>query len=80
MKANQGKTLKVNLIALKEGKWLRYPSFLWTISKDKIDSYLSYRLIEPAYEVWNEVEIRERNIENFEERVLSTHENTKMPV
>ena len=76
LEANQGGTVAVSLIALKEGKWVRYPSFQWTISKDKIDSYLSYRLIEPAYEVWNEVEIRERNIGNFDEKVLSTHENT----
>ena len=76
MEKVQGKTLDVSLIALVEGKWIRYPSFQWTISKDQIDGYLSYRLIEPAYEVWNEVEIRERNIENFEEKVLSTHENT----
>ena len=76
MKKVQGETLDVSLIALTEGKWIRYPEFRWTVSKDQIDSYLSYRLIEPAYEVWNEVEIRERNIENFEEKVLSTHENT----
>ena len=76
MEKVQGETLDVSLIALVEGKWIRYPSFQWTISKDQIDGYLSYRLIEPAYEVWNEVEIRERNIENFEEKVLSTHENT----
>lgn len=76
MEKVQGETLDVSLIALTEGKWIRYPEFRWTVSKDQIDSYLSYRLIEPAYEVWNEVEIRERNIENFEEKVLSTHENT----
>ena len=76
MEKVQGETLDVSLIALVEGKWIHYPSFQWTISKDQIDGYLSYRLIEPAYEVWNEVEIRERNIENFEEKVLSTHENT----
>lgn len=46
------------------------------VSPDKIDPYLSYRLIEPGYEVWHEVEIRERCIENFEERVLSDWKNT----
>lgn len=72
----QGETLDINLIALVKGKWIRYPSFGWTVSRDKVDGYLSYRLIEPAYEVWNEVEIRERNIGTFDERVLSTHRNT----
>lgn len=76
MEKVQGETLEISLIALQKGKWVRYPKFQWTISKDKIDGYLSYRLIEPAYEVWNEVEIRERNIETFDEKVLSTHKNT----
>ena len=50
----------------------------WTIhvSEDEIDSFLSYRLIEPGYEVWNEVEIRERNITNFDEKALSDSKNT----
>lgn len=46
------------------------------VSEDKIDPYLSYRLIEPGYEVWHEVEIRERCIENFEERAISDWKNT----
>ena len=53
-------------------------TFEWDIyvSPDKIDPYVSYRLIEPAYEVWHEVEIRERCIENFDERALSNWQNT----
>ena len=46
------------------------------VSSDKIDPYISYRLIEPGYEVWHEVEIRERCLENFEEKVLSDWQNT----
>lgn len=56
--------------SLKDTTWTIY------VSKDKIDSYLTYRLIEPGYEVWHEVEIRERNIENFDERTISSHKNT----
>lgn len=46
------------------------------VSPDRIDPYLTYRLIEPGYEVWHEVEIRERCIENFEERAISDWQNT----
>lgn len=46
------------------------------VSADRIDPYLTYRLIEPGYEVWHEVEIRERCIENFEERAISDWKNT----
>ena len=50
----------------------------WTIhvSSDPIDSYLTYRLIEPGYEVWDRVEIKERDIRSFEERTLASHSNT----
>lgn len=46
------------------------------VSEDRVDPYLTYRLIEPGYEVWSEVEIVERNVENFEERILSDYRNT----
>lgn len=62
-------------ISMKGGK---KESLDWEIhvSKDRIDPYLTYRLIEPGYEVWHEVEIRERCIENFEERAISDWKNT----
>lgn len=46
------------------------------VSADRIDPYLTYRLIEPGYEVWHEVEIKERCIENYEERAISDWKNT----
>jgi len=50
----------------------------WSIMVDPtpIDGYLTYRLIEPAYQMWNEVEIRERCIENFDETVICDYRNT----
>ncbi len=53
-------------------------SYEWKmyVSRDPVDSYLSYRLIEPGYEVWDDVRIMERCTENFEETVLSSYENT----
>ena len=37
-------------------------SFRWTIhvSEDPVDAYLTYRLIEPGFEVWDDLEIIER--------------------
>lgn len=40
-------------------------SFKWTISADSIDRYMSYRLIEPAYEVWERMQIEQRDMESF---------------
>jgi hypothetical protein len=74
----RGDTLHVSLYAEHlDGTKLRYPAFYWYVSPDSIDRYLSYRLIEPAYEVWNQIDIVERNIENFDTRSLakSTYTN-----
>lgn len=46
------------------------------VSKDPVDAYLSYRLIEPGYEVWHEVSIEERNVEGFDVTVLSDWKHT----
>ena len=45
----------------------------WTIhvSPDRIDPYLTYRLIEPGFEVWDDLEIQERNLESFAVRNIS---------
>ena len=59
------------------GEWIQYKSFQWHVKSDKIDSYLSYRLIEPGYEVWNKLQIVERNVGNFDERVLVDNNLTK---
>ncbi|MBQ1665635.1 MAG: PD40 domain-containing protein, partial [Bacteroidaceae bacterium] len=72
---NAGKELKVTVSARdqKTGNWTEYRSFLWHVVEDEVDPYLSYRLIEPDYEVFSHLEIRERCVENFEERNLSTY-------
>lgn len=72
----QGETLHVHVTARMEGQWLAYRTFSWQIATEKVDAYLSYRLIEPGYEVWNNVQLCERNLENFEERVIADNRLT----
>ncbi len=67
----KGQTLTVTITAKVEGKWLQYPTFTWKVVSEKLDSFLSYRLIEPGYEVWNTIQLCERNIETFEEKVIA---------
>lgn len=67
----KGQTLTVTVTARIDGHWLQYPPFTWLVAPEKIDGYLSYRLIEPGYEVWNTIQLRERNIETFEEKVIA---------
>lgn len=72
----KGNTLKVNVIARINGEWLAYPVFHWQVAPEAIDSYLSYRLIEPGYEVWNNLQIRERSLEDFRERIIADNKLT----
>lgn len=70
LEAQKNDSIVVNISALIEGKWYRYKPFCIYVSADMIDPYLSYRLIEPGYEVWNKLQICQRDIENFEETVI----------
>lgn len=71
-----GNEVSVQVTARSNGKWIRYAPFYWRIVPDKIDPYLSYRLIEPGYEVWNAIQLCERNTETFNERVLADNNLT----
>lgn len=71
----KGDTLSVDVKACINGQWFQYAPLTWIVSPDSIDSYITYRLIEPAYEVWHMVEIEERCIENFETRTLANGRN-----
>lgn len=70
---NAGKTVDVKVMAQEGDKWVGYKSFKWKIVKDSLDSYLTYRLIEPDYEVFNNLQIRQRCVENFDESALCDH-------
>lgn len=68
---NLNDSITVTVCAEKDGQWWQFPSFKWYISADSIDAYITYRLIEPGYEVWDKVCIEERCIENFSTRLLA---------
>jgi hypothetical protein len=70
LKKNTNDSLLVSVTSLSEGKWIHYKPFSIFVSADRIDPFLSYRLIEPGYEVWHRLSICERNLTNFRERIL----------
>ena len=53
-------------------------TFSWTILADSIDRYMSYRLIEPAYEVWNGIQIEQRDMESFSTVLLGDNRNAEL--
>lgn len=77
LEAEKGNTLHIEVTAHYNHKDAIYNEFTWEVSTDPIDRFLSYRLIEPAYEVWNKIQIRERDLESFEERILGDNNITE---
>lgn len=75
MDKSTGKRVTMTVTALQDGNWMKYKPFDIEVSADKVDSYLTYRLIEPDYEVFSRLQIMERNVEDFSERVLCDHNN-----
>ena len=74
MEQSAGKEIDVTITALIDGRWIQYKTFHWQVVTDQIDPYLTYRLIEPDYEIWNNVQIQQRCVENFETNALGHYE------
>ena len=74
MQQSADKEVEVTVTALINGTWTQYLTFKWQVVSDKVDPYLTYRLIEPDYEIWNHVLIQQRCVENFEVNALGHYE------
>lgn len=74
MAVSAGKSLDVTVTALINGQWIQYKTFQWHIVSDKVDPYLTYRLIEPDYEIFNHLQIQQRCVENFDVCAIGHYE------
>ncbi len=70
---HKNSTLTITVFVKIDNEWIKYKPFAWSVSSYPVDNYLTYRLIEPAYEVWNEIQIAERNVSNFTERIIAAN-------
>jgi hypothetical protein len=68
LEANKSGKYTVEVYAQKDGEWKRYKAFTNTIAADSIDEYLSYRLIEPSYVLYENLCIRQRHLGSFWEK------------
>ena len=71
------KTLKITVLANISDEWVSYKPFYMYIAPEPVDPYIAYRLIEPGYEVWNEMGIYQRCLENYEETPIVTNQQTQ---
>jgi hypothetical protein len=52
-------------IRTKGGGWKKFRTIVNTIAAERIDSYVVFRLINPAYILWEKMGIYQRDVENF---------------
>lgn len=67
---NRGAHLFIEIFLKKNQHWYKYPVIRNRIAEEPIDEYISYRLIAPLYVTFKEMSIRQRNITDFDERVI----------
>ena len=74
--AAKGKNIKVEVWGRKKDEWLKFSPFEIHVAKEPIDEYVSYRLIEPSYIVFDYMEIAQRDLTTFEESQIFNNEIT----
>jgi hypothetical protein len=61
-----GQSLSVSVTARTPGgEWITYAPFTLNVAREAVDPYIAYRLIEPGYELWNQMGIYQRNLETY---------------
>lgn len=68
--ANRGDTLYTEVYIRKGGTWLKYLPVKNRIAPEEIDPYISYRMIEPSYISYETMTINQRNLTNYEEKII----------
>ena len=68
MKKNE--KMMVEIFVENAGKWTRLMPFAIHVSPDSIDPYISYRIIAPSYVTYEDLTIRQRCLENYDESLI----------
>jgi len=53
-----------------DGSWCQFGTITNTIAHETIDSYVVYRLIPPMHHSWHKIEIHQRCLEDFSEKLV----------
>lgn len=75
LEASKGGDLTVTLYACRDDGWVRLPAYKLTVAAEPIDRYLSYRLIEPSYELYRQLGLYQRDLTGFS--VKTIYENNR---
>lgn len=75
MEGSEGKTIHVSSEVKCNGQTMT-DSWSVEVSNDHVDGYLTYRLIEPSFQMFHEIALKERCIENFDETTICDYSVT----
>ncbi len=67
---SKGDTLLTDVYVCKNDKWIHYPTMKYIVAEEDIDSYISYRLIEPSYVTYEGITINQRCLENYDKEIV----------
>ena len=70
------KSLSVEIVVNRSGVDCAYKSFHILVSRDAIDPYIAYRLIEPGYENWYKMGIYQRDLTCYEQTPILENSKT----
>lgn len=63
-------TLKLQVCAKMDGKWIEFEPFNIYVSQDPIDATVVYRRIDPGFELYAKMGIYQRDLSSFKERAV----------
>ena len=66
----RGRSLSVEIFVKHGEEWTRRAPFRIHVAEEDIAPYMSYRLISPSYVTYHDLTINQRNLTNFDERVI----------
>lgn len=77
LKASAGKAINVEVFGKKgDGRWTAFKGFNINVAKEEIDPYISYRLIEPSYIMYDEMNISQRQLTSYDESEIFNNKIT----
>ena len=77
LNGHRGQDIDVSVYARREQGWVRQPGFTLHVAEEPIDPYVTYRLIEPGYELYYQLGIYQRNLTNFDVTTIYENDRTK---
>ena len=68
--------VEMTLLVRREGVWKAYEPFRLFVSRDRIDPWISYRLIPPGYQGWQKMGLYQRDLGSYRQTAIVANELT----